>query len=330
LRTLGCVLALVGLVGSARTPSDPPPPISLLAQILPDYNARNSAAIAAAGRYDASLWKTAHTAAVLEGDVFSTRYREVFAIAPEQGQGQWVLEPVRQFGDPPSSYPRWVIGAVTQRQEPPSTASTRATTTSATDSTASPSSSPSQSSQVDVAVFEQATDAAAWMMSHKVPVERAALPQDGAGPPATPAQQQAATSLASQLAQWLTSGRLTAGVQPGSAGELRSRATESTKGISRTIGCALYSPSNESGVSDAVRVSRAGAASLVAISISCVTNSRVADDEYLTWNPGWDKLHPTPSHRQTSLRQPWVAMLLVLDPDEGDPAIIGSERSNVL
>ncbi|MGV1007306.1 MAG: hypothetical protein ACOYBY_01710 [Dermatophilaceae bacterium] len=326
------LLALVALLTTACTqPDQPAPPPSLLSQILPDYNVRNNAAIAASHRYDPSLWKTADTAALLDGDLFETRAREALAVPAQPGQ--LILDPVQQFGDPPASYPKWVVGAVTQRQDPPPSATAQATPTADTTSDAgsTPSSSPGAQPDIEVAVFEQAADGAPWLMSQNVPVDRADLPQDGAGAPATAAQQQAATQLGYQLAEFLTSGQPPAGVQLRSAAELRATSVESTEDISRTLGCALYSPSSsQSGVSEAVRVARAGSVSLMAISLSCVTTSTsLTPNSRMTWKPGWDKLYQTrPGDKD--LRQPWAAMMLVAQPDGGEPAVIGADRRNVL
>lgn len=49
----------------------------------------------------------------------------------------------------------------------------------------------------------------------------------------------------------------------------------------------------------------------------------------MTWNPPMDKLYPQ-SPGAPNIRQPWVAMLLVVDPDDGAPAVIGAHRLNVL
>ncbi len=327
------LLTLFALVTAACTqPSQEPgpPPPSLLAQILPDYNARNNAAIEASHRYDSSLWNTADTAALLEGDVFATRAREALAIPAQSGQV--MLEPVQQFGDPPASHPKWVIGAVARRQDPPAIPTTQAVPTAVTtsDATSAPSASPSPQPDVEVAVFEQAAAGAPWLMSHHVSVDRAGLPQDGAGAPATSAQQQAGTQLGYQLAEFLTSGQAPPGVQLRSAAELRAKAVESTEDVSRTLGCALYSPSSsQSGVSEAIRVSRAGSVSLMAMSLSCVSKSTsLTPNSRMTWNPGWDKLYQTrPGDKE--LRLPWVAMLLVAQPDGDEPAVIGVRRQNV-
>ncbi len=68
----------------------------------------------------------------------------------------------------------------------------------------------------------------------------------------------------------------------------------------------------------------------MAISLSCVTTSKaLSPNTRMTWNPGWDKLYQT-RPGETELRQPWAAMLLVTQPDEGQPTVIGVRRQNVL
>ena len=165
--------------------SDPPPASStasptLLEQIVPDYNVRNNAAVAAAGRYDSSLWKTADTGAVLDRDVFETRYKEVFN-EPAQ-PGELLYHGAQQYGAPSEGYPKWVVGTVTSTRNP-DTASTAAPTSAPTaaPSAATPSATPSNEPDVAVAVFLQAGDAAPWLMSQSVATRQADLPTETKG-----------------------------------------------------------------------------------------------------------------------------------------------------
>lgn len=165
------LLAAFSLVSCSQLqPSEPPP--SLLSQILPDYNARNNAAIEASRRYEGSLWKTADTAALLAGDEFDTRYAEVFQEHDEPHK--LIYEPVNQYGDPPATHPKWIIGTVQARRDPHA-----APTTSASTPTPEPSTSAGTVRDIQVAVFEQAVEGAPWLMSHSVSVNRADCPWTG-------------------------------------------------------------------------------------------------------------------------------------------------------
>ena len=144
----------------------------MLEQVVADYNVRNNAAIAAAGHYDPSLWKTADTGAMLDWDLFDTRYKEVFNQPAEAGD--LLYQPLQQYGAAPEKLPE-----VGRRDgddgAQPHHGTDRATFGGRVVGT------PSNEPDVDVAVFEQAADGAPWLMSMNAATRRADLPAEATG-----------------------------------------------------------------------------------------------------------------------------------------------------
>jgi hypothetical protein len=116
-----------------------------------------------------------------------------------------------------------------------------------------------------------------------------------------------------------------------SAAEVRAKKGESTAELSRTLECSVYSePAAQSGVWEAVRVSRVGSVSLVAVSPQCTTTTvGTAPGAVMRWSEGFDRLYPN-RPAGMNLSQPWAAMLLAVDPDEAAPAVIGTRRLTIL
>ena len=73
-------------------------------------------------------------------------------------------------------------------------------------STASSSTTQSTDRDTLIAVFEQASDGAPWLMSQEVATRRADLPTESSGAAATLEQQQNATVIGQLVAKWLTTG----------------------------------------------------------------------------------------------------------------------------
>lgn len=318
------MLSSAACTGSADS-SEPTPASStstptLLEQVVADYNVRNNAAIAAAGHYDASLWKTADAGAILDGDMFDTRYDEVFN-EPAQ-TGEHLYRAAQQYGTVRDSYPKWVLGTVT-------TTNASAAPTPST-ATASSSTAPSSDPDTLVAVFEQASDGAPWLMSQEVATRRADLPTEASGAAATLEQQQNATVIGQLLAKWFSTGEALPWLDLRQAADFRAKQVDPGEFSDRRISCSLYSDlAPQTGVSDAIRVARAGSTSLIAVSLRCSTTTTAAKSRTVVWKEGWDKLYPN-EPGGAYLRKPWVAMVLLASPDDGTPAVLGIRGDTVL
>ena len=132
------------------------------------------------------------------------------------------------------------------------------------------------------------------------------------------------------LATWLTSGEAPPWLDLRKAAEFRAKQVEPGQFVERNLTCSLYSdPTPQFGVSDAVRVVRAGSSSLIALSFKCKTTFVAAQGGIVDWDSGFEKLYPN-EHPSPRLQRPWGATLLVVQPDETSPAIIGVRGGYVL